>query len=215
MSSILNDGDVLLPWDGEDELTGAKTAPEKAGKTQSAPVVSPVVPLAPPDGLPEIGAFVRSLGRVNSTMVFKDLVQSGHLFRKAGKYMQNPKKAGKARWFLQPVKEGKHALLVTEEGQALLRQLKRDGTLTKAKTKVPLTARQKELRETKRALKAQQKAEKAAALVASQPEVLANLDATIEASIAKRADRKRRMSASSKAVMDRFYQTQQQEVMSE
>jgi hypothetical protein len=207
MSTMLDDDDALLPWDGEDELTGAKTAAEKAGKTQNAPVASPVVPIASPDGLPEIGAFVRSLGRVNSTMIFQDLVQSGHLFRRAGKYVQNPKKAGKARWFIQTVKDGKHALLVTEEGQALLRQLKRDGTLTKAKTKVPLTARQKELRETKRALKAQQKAEKAAALAASQPEVLANLDATIEASIAKRADRKQRASASSKAVMDRFSNT--------
>ncbi|WP_321884204.1 hypothetical protein [Paraburkholderia bannensis] len=65
-------------------------------------------------------------------------------------------------------------------------QLKKDGKLTKALTKVALTPQQKTARQRAREAAKKRKADRKAALVKRQPEVRARLEAVIAASIERR-----------------------------
>lgn len=214
----------LAPWEGPDELAEVKAAAMAARVNESAshPQINgpgsvpnhrakvppkattwadqeatgavPVVKREVAEDLPELAAYVRELGRVNSVMVFKDLEKAGYLVRLEGRYQQCKKKAGKQQWFLSFGNAGRHELRVTVSGQALLKTLKRNRTLTKVKTPQPLKPHQQVKRATKaaqkRALKAKLKAAKATALAASQSEVMAELDRVIEASASRRAARR-------------------------
>lgn len=190
---------VLLPWEGEDELGEAKAAALAVSRGESVAIPLPIKPRVPaprpaigkPSGLPELGAFARRLGSLNSLMIFKDLVAAGYLMRRDGRYVPCKAQAGEPRHFVSVTGlDGRHELRVTPAGEALLRELKRAGTLTKAKTPKPLTASQRDQRTIKRQQQAEaralKKAEDAAALAISKAAALVTMEETIKASIAKR-----------------------------
>ena len=206
---------ALLPWEGEDHLAEVKAQALAAQhaclanggrpiETDTHPETSEKVSAhddrndslsddVPPD-LPEIGAFVRSLGGLNSVAIFKDLVAADLMTRRTGRYQQRPRQAGDVEWF-RSVKVGPgHAVYVTPAGQELIKQLKKEGRLTKALTRQPLTAQQKARRaRTRKAAKEKQEAQKAA-LAANQPVVLAKLEQTIEECIQRRGALRERLS---------------------
>ncbi|RQT46839.1 hypothetical protein DF050_27175 [Burkholderia cepacia] len=205
----------LLPWEGEDQLAGAKAHALSVQKACLAnggrPVEAEVQVMAsakvsacddlddtpsdttPPD-LPEISAFVRSLGGLNSVAIFKDLLAADLLTHRAGHYQQRSRRHGDAEWFRSVKVDRGRALYVTPAGQELIKQLKKDGRLTKALTKQPLTPQQKKARErARKAAKDKREAEKAA-LVASQPAVLTALEQTIEECIQRRGALRERRS---------------------
>lgn len=205
----------LLPWEGDDELSEAKAQALAAQHACLAnggrPVETEAQPeasanecahddqsdspsdTAPPE-LPEIGAFVRSLGGLNSVAIFKDLVAADLMTHRAGRYQQRSRRAGDVEWF-RSVKAGRgHTVYVTPAGQELITQLKKDGRLTKALTKQPLTPQQKKAREkARKAAKDKREAERAA-LAANQPAVLAKLEQTIDECIQRRGALRERLS---------------------
>ncbi|NHV31732.1 hypothetical protein [Burkholderia sp. D-99] len=200
--------DGLLPWEGEDELKDAKA---EALAAQLACIANGGRPVetavrrewepyefassnqretngvhAQPD-LPEIGAFVRTLGGINSVAIFKDLVAADRMVHRTGRYQQRSRKTGDVEWF-RSVKVGRgHVVYVTPDGQELIRQLKKDGKLTKALTKQPLTPRQKREREKARKVAREKREAQEVAQAVSRPAVLAKLDQTIEGCIERRA----------------------------
>ncbi|KVD83757.1 hypothetical protein WS63_27545 [Burkholderia stagnalis] len=209
--------DGLLPWEGEDELKDAKTEALAAQLACIAnggrPVETAMWPEWEPHGpassnqretnavhvlpdLPEIGAFVRILGGLNSVAIFKDLVAADLMTHRAGRYQQRSRKTGDVEWF-RSVKVGRgHAVFVTPAGQDLIRQLEKDGKLTKALTKQPLTPRQKREREKARKVAREKREAQKVAQAMSRPAVLAKLDQTIDGCIERRvAARERRLSA--------------------
>jgi hypothetical protein len=174
-----------------------------------APLVAPVVVVQEAVELPEVAAYVRSLGRVNSVRVFKDLVESKHMIRRDGAYVQSPKMAKGAVWFVPEVVDGKRRLLATEEGQALLRKLKASGVLTKMKTEKAASPEEKAAKAVRWAgtkaayakFRAQRKVNRMAKrelVVANRPAALAELDEVIEASIAKRTAKREKCRADAK-----------------
>lgn len=194
----------LAPWEGDDVLASAKEVAlaalrEGAVSIPRHPAVAVPAPQqsiqdeqpqkSPPEDLPEIRAFVRSLGGLNSIAIFKDLSAAGLMSRRAGRYQQRPRRPGDVEWFRSVKVGGEHSVFVTPAGQGLLKQLKKNGKLTKALTKSPLTPRQKTARERTREATRKRSAERKAALVKRQPEVLARLDAVIQASIERREAR--------------------------
>ncbi|MGU7843666.1 hypothetical protein ACV22V_29860 [Burkholderia sp. AW33-5] len=144
--------------------------------------------------LPEIGAFVRSLGGLNSVAIFKDLVAVDLMTHRAGRYQQRSRRSGDVEWF-RSVKLGRgHTVYVTPAGQGLIVQLKRDGKLTKALTKQPLTPQQKKAREKARKVARDKREAERTALAANQPAVLAKLEQTIEECIQRRGALRERLS---------------------
>ncbi|KVN75937.1 hypothetical protein WT15_20555 [Burkholderia stagnalis] len=212
---------VLLPWEGEDELAEAKAAARAAQRECLAnggrPVEVTVNSDAPagvpasddrwdteiastPTDLPEIGAFVRSMGGLNSVAIFKDLVAADLMTHRAGRYQQRSRKTGDVEWF-RSVKVGRgHAVYVTRAGQDLIRQLKKDGKLTKALTKQPLTPRQKREREKARKVAKEKREAQKVAQAVSRPAVLAKLDQTIDGCIERRAAARERRSSAAKGL---------------
>ncbi|WP_321808871.1 hypothetical protein [Burkholderia sp. BCC1993] len=204
----------LLPWEGEDELAEVKAQALAAQhaclanggrpvETEAQPDVSANecahdqgrshIDTAPPD-LPEISAFVRSLGGLNSVAIFKNLLAADLLTHRAGHYQQRSRRHGDAEWF-RSVRVGRsHALYVTPAGQELIKQLKKDGRLTKALTKQPLTPQQKKAREKARKVARDKREAERAALAANQPAVLAKLEQTIEECIQRRGALRERLS---------------------
>lgn len=104
----------IAPWEGDDVLVSAKEAALVASRGE--PVAIPRPPVlaveapqqssqedepdeSPPPDLPEIGAFVRSLGGVNSIAIFKDLTAAGLMSRRAGRYQQRARRPGDVEWF--------------------------------------------------------------------------------------------------------------------
>ncbi|WP_396328904.1 hypothetical protein [Burkholderia anthina] len=126
--------------------------------------------------------------------IFRDLLAADLMTHRAGRYQQRSRQTGDAEWF-RSVKVGPgHAVYVTPAGQELIKQLKKDGRLTKALTRQPLTARQKARRaRTRKAAKEKQEAQKVA-LAANQPAVLAKLEQTIDVCIERRAAQRERLS---------------------
>ncbi|WP_322073759.1 hypothetical protein [Burkholderia cepacia] len=205
----------LLPWEGDDELAEVKAQALAAQHACLAnggrPVETEAQPEAPanerehddqgdspidtaPPDLPEIGAFVRSLGGLNSVAIFKDLVAADLMTHRAGRYQQRSRRTGDVEWF-RSVKVGRgHALYVTPAGQELITQLKKDGRLTKALTKQPLTPQQKKAREKARKVARDKREAETAALAANQPAVLAKLEQTIEECIQRRRALRERLS---------------------
>jgi hypothetical protein len=195
---------LLAPWEGDDMLTPAKEAALAASRGELVTIPRPPVNAVqrpqrksqaeqttecPPEDLPEIGAFVRSLRGLNSIAIFKDLSAAGLMSRRAGRYQQRPRRTGDVEWFRSINIGPGHSVFVTLAGQDLLRQLKEDGKLTKALTKVALTPRQKRARRYAREATKKRNAERKSALAKRQPEVLAKLEQTIEACIARREKR--------------------------
>ncbi len=217
-------GHTLLPWEGEDELAEAKAEALAAQLACLANGGRPVETAVQSDasalmayadtqedtfdatdqsGLPEIGAFVRTLGGLNSVAIFKDLVAADLMVYRAGRYQQRVRKAGDAEWF-RSVKAGRvHVVYVTPAGQDILRQLNRDGKLTKALTKQPLTPRQKRAREKARKVAMEKREMQQAALVANRAAVLSKLDQTIENCIERRAGSRARQSTVGMALYQR------------
>ncbi|OXI21866.1 hypothetical protein [Burkholderia sp. AU15512] len=203
----------LLPWEGDDELAEAKAhalaAQQACLANGGRPVEAEVQPMAsaktpacdadapsdttPPD-LPEISAFVRSLGGLNSVAIFKDLLAADLLTHRVGHYQQRSRRSGDAEWFRSVKVDRSHVLYVTPAGQELIKQLKKDGRLTKALTKQPLTPQQKRARERARKVAKDKREAERAALAASQPAVLAKLDQTIEECIQRRGALRERRS---------------------
>ncbi|AMU14610.1 hypothetical protein K6Y74_38330 [Burkholderia cenocepacia] len=203
----------LLPWEGEDELVEAKAhalaaqqacltnggRPVETDEQPNGPAKTPACDadapsdITPPD-LPEISAFVRSLGGLNSVAIFKDLLAADLLTHRAGHYQQRSRRSGDAEWFRSVKMYRGHALYVTPAGQELIKQLKKDGRLTKALTKQPLTPQQKKAREKARKVAKDKREAARAALAANQPAVLAKLDQTIEECIHRRGALRERLS---------------------
>ncbi|MFM0347666.1 hypothetical protein [Paraburkholderia sp. RL17-347-BIC-D] len=190
---------MLMPWEGEDELVEAKAAALAVSCGESVAIPAPIKlktsapkpAICKPSDLPELGAFVRRLGSLNSLMIFKDLVTAGYLLKREGRYATCKATAGEPVYFISATaSDGRHQVHVTPAGEALLRELKRAGKLTRAKTLKPLTAAQRDQRAIKRkqekADRALKKAEDAAALATSKAEALAKMEQTIKTSIAKR-----------------------------
>ncbi|MDR5731272.1 hypothetical protein QCE47_02765 [Caballeronia sp. LZ025] len=207
----------LLPWEGEDELVEVKEAALQAQheELQKGAVRKPVGNQEKDvqgamEALPTLRAFVTSMGGVNPAKVLADLEASGHIVYRLGQYVQNVRKAGKAQLFVSEKTNGKRELFVTDAGKVLLEELKENGTLTKEKSgepsdeeRVQRAAYTRKLREKR----AQRRLQKKLDLEARQPQVLADLDAKIEASIARRAQTKERLAAASKAAMVRYYES--------
>ncbi|WP_175999335.1 hypothetical protein [Burkholderia stabilis] len=205
----------LLPWEGDDELAEVKAQARAVQQACLAsggrPVEIDTQPTAaanvsvrddqddaaggvlPPD-LPEIGAFVRNLGGLNSVAIFKDLVAADLMAHRAGRYQQRFRRPGDVEWF-RSVKVGRSRMVyVTPAGQELITQLKKDGRLTKALTKQPLTPQQRKAREKARKAAKDKREAQRRALVASQPAVLAKLEQTIEECIQRRGAFRERLS---------------------
>lgn len=223
-------GHTLLPWEGEDELAEAKAEALAAQLACLANGGRPVETAVQSDAsalmayvdtqedtldatdqsdLPEIGAFVRTLGGLNSVAIFKDLVAADLMVHRAGRYQQRSRKAGDVEWF-RSVKVGRvHVVYVTPVGQDLIRQLKRDGKLTKALTKQPLTPQQKKRREKARKVAMEKLKAQKAAVVASQPAVLAKLEQTIDGCIKRRAAHRERLTAVGKGLLQQTTEAHQ------
>ncbi|WP_155629670.1 hypothetical protein [Burkholderia territorii] len=126
--------------------------------------------------------------------IFKDLLAADLLTHRAGRYQQRSRRSGDVEWLRSVKVDRGHALYVTPAGQELIKQLKKDGKLTKALTKQPLTPQQKKAREkVRKAAKDKREAERAA-LAANQPAVLAKLEQTIEECIQRRGALRERLS---------------------
>ena len=191
---------VLLPWEGEDELVEAKAAALAASRGELVVIPLPITlktsapkpAIGKPSDLPELGAFARRLGSLNSLMIFKDLVTAGYLVKREGRYATCKATGGEPVYFVSATaSDGRHQVHVTPAGEALLRELKRAGKLTKAKTPKPLTAAQRDQRAIKRQQEAEvralKKTEDAAALAISKAAALEKTQQTIQTSIVKRA----------------------------
>ncbi|WP_250537440.1 hypothetical protein [Caballeronia sp. AZ10_KS36] len=223
----------LLPWEGDDELAEAKEKALQAqqeevaraarvprGITRAAdrlPLKAPEVkpgdaPSVSSSDLPELAEFVRTLGRVNRIYIHKDLHKAGYLVRIGGRYVEAGRRGKRQSYFANATINGRHTLLVTKAGQGLLGELLVGGKLTLL-TKGHLTEQEREQRSAQvrklRAARAETKFRKKLALEAKQPQVLAELDAKIEDSIARRASARARMSAASKAQMNQYLESKE------
>jgi hypothetical protein len=197
---VRKQGAVLLPWEGEDELVEAKAAALAASRGELVVIPLPITlktsaprpAVGKPSGLPELGSFVRRLGSLNSLMIFRDLMTAGYLVKREGRYATCKATACEPLYFVSATaSDGRHQVHVTPAGEALLRELKRAGKLTKAKTPKSLTTAQRDQRAIKRKREAEaralKKAEDAAALVISKAASLEKMQQTIQTSIVKRA----------------------------